>query len=227
MRQLVQEFPQQLKTALEIAAGIQLPDALGQDCHQVLVVGLGGSAFGGEISRNLMLTDGKVPVTIHRNYGLPSHVNANTLCLLCSYSGNTEETLDAAELAVKAGAKCVAISSGGKLEGFSADHDLPFIKLPEGYPPRAAVGLSFVQQLEVLTQTGLYTGDYKTAVNESISLLEAFDEHRRPLSRWPVSLKGISLSSMPPMPPMPLPFACASRLTRTGNSCVGTTSSPR
>jgi hypothetical protein len=121
----------------------------------VNLFGLGGSAFGGEIIRNLIFTTSKVPFTIFRGYEVPAYLNANSLVIASSYSGNTEETLEAAELARKAGARIIVVTSGGKLKEWAGTHGFSVITLPGGYPPRAAAGLSFVQQRYLLRHYGL------------------------------------------------------------------------
>lgn len=83
----------------------------------ILCLGMGGSAAGGEFLSALASFQGTIPVQVQRDYTLPSWWNPTWLIVATSHSGNTEETLEATETALKAGATVVAISTGGILAG--------------------------------------------------------------------------------------------------------------
>ncbi|OGD86139.1 hypothetical protein A2Z23_03405 [Candidatus Curtissbacteria bacterium RBG_16_39_7] len=125
----------------------------------IVVAGMGGSALGPEIVRHLFAPKVKVPITIVRDYSLPAFVDQNTLLILSSYSGNTEETLAAGEEGLKKGAKIVGIATGGKLEQFLKTNSLPsYIFEPKFNPcgqPRMGLGYSIFGILSILTQAGL------------------------------------------------------------------------
>ncbi len=177
MKALIDGFAQQLIDAKQIgqAAAAKLPAP--RPVTNVNVFGLGGSAFGGEIVRNLIFATCKAPYTIYRGYEAPAYLGAGALAIASSYSGNTEETLEAAELARKAGAQVVCISSGGKLKAWADQHGFATISLPGGYPPRAAAGLSFVQQLYILRHYGLIP-DFEADLDEAVKVLQHFKEHQ-------------------------------------------------
>ena len=100
MHQLVDEFPNQLRRAIEIGqkAKIGKPKF---PIRNVLITGLGGSGIGGTIISNILRDDLQVPVVINKEYRIPAFVNENTLVIVSSYSGNTEETLSAMMQAFK------------------------------------------------------------------------------------------------------------------------------
>ena len=105
-----------------------------------VVCGMGGSHLGAW----LLTSYGGVPITIHRDYGL-SFVGPDTLVILSSYSGTTEETLDAAHVALERGLPMAAISTGGTLLEFAREHGVPLIQIPDtGLEPRMAVGFSML-----------------------------------------------------------------------------------
>jgi len=54
---------------------------------------MGGPATGGDIVRRLAPAESKSPVWVNRDYGLPAFVDASTLVIAPSYSGDAEETL--------------------------------------------------------------------------------------------------------------------------------------
>jgi len=174
MQALIEAFPQQLREAMAIARSIDIAPPAKRPAN-VAVAGLGGSAFGAEMVKNLLHHHGNAPLEILRGYTTPKWVDADTLVILSSYSGNTEETLSMAQQLIQQTRTVVTISSGGKLQALAEREGFPHVKLPEGYPPRAAVGLSFMQQLAILKQYGLYDGEFEPALEAAIQQLEAFD----------------------------------------------------
>jgi glucose/mannose-6-phosphate isomerase len=99
-------------------------------------------------------------------------VDDETLFLACSYSGNTEETVSAAELAHEKGAKIVVISSGGKLKEMADAHHWDFISIPGGQPPRASFGLSFPEVLYALHGHGIISKTFEKELEAAINLLD-------------------------------------------------------
>jgi glucose/mannose-6-phosphate isomerase len=177
MKDLIEKFSDQLKTAASIADTYTLPaNEPAREIREVVIAGLGGSAFGGEITRKIAEGQAKVPVQIFRSYTLPAHIGPHTLVIISSYSGNTEETLEAFHHAINAGAMIVCITSGGKIADIAKNKGFDLVTIPGGYPPRAAAGLSFVQQLSVLHARGIIA-DYRKDLNEAILLLENFNDH--------------------------------------------------
>lgn len=150
MDQLIKKFPSQLREAIDIgeAASIR-PHHFG--IHQVVLVGMGGSAIGGAYVADLIADEAKCPYIVCNSYTVPAYVDKHTLVIVSSYSGNTEESISALEMALTRDAKVVCMSSGGKLKAIADRKDLDFIALPSGWPsPRACVGYSIVCQLFVL-----------------------------------------------------------------------------
>jgi glucose/mannose-6-phosphate isomerase len=82
-------------------------------------------------------------------------VGGSSLVIASSYSGNTEETLSALDEAIAAGAKCVAVGTGGKLEDRAEDVGIPFVDFEYASAPRAAIGYSFMLIAGVLRAAGL------------------------------------------------------------------------
>ncbi|MCI0405129.1 MAG: bifunctional phosphoglucose/phosphomannose isomerase, partial [candidate division Zixibacteria bacterium] len=149
---LLVDFPAQLRQAVEIAQRFVWEKNDFRPSHIVLA-GMGGSAIGGDLARAFLSPDLKIPFHVVRHYTLPAFVERETLFFASSYSGNTEETLAAFEAARKKQAEIVCITTGGKL-AFRAS-GLSIITIPSGYPPRAALGFSFVPILLVLGKVGL------------------------------------------------------------------------
>ena len=113
--------------------------------RQVCVLGMGGSAIGADLLQGFVGDRLGRPVVVNRTYTLPAWVDKETLVLVCSYSGNTEETLSAAALAAKKTSRIAVITSGGKAAEWARKKGYPLQEIPTGLPPRSAVGyLTFV-----------------------------------------------------------------------------------
>ena len=91
----------------------------------------------------------------HRGYDLPTWVSENWLVIATSYSGNTEETLDATEAAISLGCSVIGLSSGGKLQTLIQDSNQIWIELPGGQPPRSAFGHIFGAQIALTWRLGI------------------------------------------------------------------------
>src|SRR4051812_45638100 len=98
MKALVQTFTQQLREPHEIADKAIISES--NTIHNIVITGLGGSGIGGTIIAELLADSCTVPVPVSKDYFLPNYVNPSTLLIVCSYSGNTEETLQAMEQAI-------------------------------------------------------------------------------------------------------------------------------
>src|SRR5580700_2316677 len=112
MKKLVLDFPIQLHEAIIIGKNYRFI-AHGKEFNNVVVTGLGGSGIGGSIVQNYVFDKLKIPFTVNKDYFLPSFVNRKSLVIVCSYSGNTEETLMAMRQAISKRATIVCITSGG------------------------------------------------------------------------------------------------------------------
>ena len=172
MNELIARFPDQLKESLEIGRASTINPHT-ETITNIYVAGLGGSGIGGGFVQDLVKNECKVPITIGKSYTIPASVTKNTLAIVSSYSGNTEETLESFEQIKVSGAKVVVISSGGKLTQYAKELGFDNITLPSGWPsPRACLGFSLVQQLFVLNKLGLTSDIAIKGIESSISLLE-------------------------------------------------------
>ena len=170
MKKLVENFPNQLAEALQIAQASKI--SAGKNISNVLVTGLGGSGIGGTIGAELANKQSAVPVLVSKDYFIPSFVNENTLVIVSSYSGNTEETLNAMQLAIEKKAQIVCITSGGKVKELAEKHKFDLIVIPGGNPPRSCLGYSLVQLLHVLEAKGIFSFNYKKQIEEVISIIK-------------------------------------------------------
>ena len=168
--ELLMDFPGQLERAGKLTDEVSYEVPAGS-IGKVVVAGMGGSAIGGDLLRTYLLESLAIPFLVHRDYSLPPFVSSDTLVFLSSYSGNTEETLSAAEAALEKKASLVAVASGGELARLAEREGFPLVRLPGGMPPRAAIGYSFMALLGSLVKIGL-VGDPAADVEETIDLLK-------------------------------------------------------
>ncbi len=143
----VLDFPIQLRRGRERACGAGLGSLRAQGHTGIVVLGMGGSAIGGDLLRTL--ATGRIPVTVFRAYSLPAWVGADTTVIACSYSGNTEETLTALDQAISRHAAVVCMTTGGAMADIAVAKGLPMVALPAGLQPRAALGYSLTAILAV------------------------------------------------------------------------------
>jgi glucose/mannose-6-phosphate isomerase len=157
MFDLAAALPEQVAAAAEQAAQLDtLPDH--DAIENVVVLGMGGSGIAGSVLQAVAAPFMAVPVTVVKGYEAPSFVSEGTLCFVVSYSGNTEETVEAAKDAASAGARMVVLSSGGQLADLAASWDAPHLLLPECPMPRAGIGSVSIPPLLVLERVGLFPG---------------------------------------------------------------------
>ncbi|MEM1043078.1 MAG: bifunctional phosphoglucose/phosphomannose isomerase [Bacteroidota bacterium] len=131
------------------------PDRSASDWTQSVVVGMGGSAIGGDFVRTFCRETSPVPVSVVRDYALPASVGEGALVIASSYSGGTEETLAAYDEAKRRGATVYAVTSGGALQERAKRDGTPHFIIPGGMQPRAALGYSLGAMLRLAHQLGL------------------------------------------------------------------------
>lgn len=144
MRRHIAALPEQLADGAERAARFA-SDFRASDSapSAIAVIGMGGSAIGGDLVAGYTAPHRRVPLFIHRGYGLPAGLDDRSVVVASSYSGETEETLSGYEEARSRGLRTIAVTTGGRLGELAREAGEPVLTLPPGYPPRAALGYSF------------------------------------------------------------------------------------
>lgn len=172
MKQLVELFTKQLEEALQIGENCQLSSPK-NPIQNVVITGLGGSGIGGTIVSQLLEHESSVPIIVNKKYFVPSFVGNNTLSIISSYSGNTEETIAAMQESIDKGAHVVCITSGGIIAERAKKNNLDLILIPGGMPPRACLGYSLTQLLFVLKHFGFAKIDIQKSYQNIIQILDA------------------------------------------------------
>ncbi|MBL4709895.1 MAG: bifunctional phosphoglucose/phosphomannose isomerase [Flavobacteriales bacterium] len=172
MNGLIADFTSHLREAIEVGKKTNFTNT-DNSLMNVLICGLGGSGIGGTIISQLISEECQLPITVCKDYRIPSFVNQDTLVICCSYSGNTEETLEMYDQAYDKGAEIVIITSGGKFAEIATDKGHNMIQIKGGFPPRAAFGISFPQLFFVFHQYGLISDSFLLEIEGSIQLMDA------------------------------------------------------
>lgn len=172
MKKLVLEFATQLQEGLIIGKNHRFVTAPAEFTN-VVVTGLGGSGIGGSIVQNYVFDKLKVPFVVNKDYFLPSFVSKDSLVIVCSYSGNTEETIEALNHASKVKATVVCITSGGKVAEIAKKKGLDCILVPAGMPPRSCLGYSLIQILYTLNHFSLIDNKFEKEINAAIKTMKA------------------------------------------------------
>jgi glucose/mannose-6-phosphate isomerase len=151
-------LPEQVEAAARSARGLTgLPAH--DDIANVVVMGMGGSGIAGDILLAVAGPFMAVPVVVVKSYTSPAFIDDSTLLFAVSYSGNTEETVEAVTEAAVQGAHVVVVASGGELAKLGAGWGSPMVPVPADIPmPRAALGALAIPPLVVLEEIGLFPG---------------------------------------------------------------------
>ena len=169
MRDRLWDGPHQCATAWQQVCAANLPNFPPITDH-VVICGMGGSAIAGDLVFDLSATIGGAPVTVVRDFRLPFVPNERTFIVICSYSGNTKETLSMYRQAVESPAHVVAITAGGELARLSEEHNTPTLQITAHGEPRSAVGHNLILLLGLLgrLQQPSFTGEEVTAAVDAM-----------------------------------------------------------
>lgn len=158
----IAKLPDQIEQAWNESTKISFPDYY-KKVSNIVIAGMGGSALGSELIRDVYKSELKIPLTIVRDYKLPSFVDSNTLVVLSSYSGSTEEVLAVSEEAISTGSRITGITEGGKLGDFLKEKKFPaYIFDPKHNPssqPRIGLGYAVAGLLGMFKSLGFINLD--------------------------------------------------------------------
>ncbi len=164
-------FAEQLHEAMRIGENVTLRKEY-KNIKNIVFVGMGGSAIAGDIVCLLSQHTTTIPMIVTRTYSLPNWVDKHTLVICLSYSGNTEETLSAFKEADEKNAHIIGITSGGKLMHELEIHHYDMITIPQGLPPRAALGYLAVPLLYVMRSLDLIENSVNHELEDAVDLLK-------------------------------------------------------
>jgi len=198
----VLDLGNQLKKELETST-----DFVVESYDDLLIVGMGGSGVAGDVLKLILNETSQINVEVRKAYGVPKVLaDRRPKCLFISYSGNTEETVEAVNDAIRYKLHWSVISSGGKLLELAEEHKRPFVKVPQGLQPRAAFGLMtkaamhYVSSdidrkyLEMCDQAGDYLNKALTNQSENELLSQALQISKEIGSKTSVIYGGTPLT---------------------------------
>lgn len=163
----------QLREVPEILAQVVWTISNYSNVKRIIFCGVGGSAIGGDLVRAHLGEKLQIPFEVNRDYRIQSAVDLDSLIILSSYSGNTEETLSCLGQALSEGCKILTLTSGGKLAIESSRLGIPIFRLPAGYPPRATLGYSCGLTLEILNKLQVAPKQDLSGIADSLDAFSA------------------------------------------------------
>ncbi|MCX8150653.1 MAG: bifunctional phosphoglucose/phosphomannose isomerase [Candidatus Bathyarchaeota archaeon] len=167
-----QHYKESVKNSEKIKVNYSMPES-------IIVAGMGGSGIGGELLKDYTKDKASLPIEVSKDYRLPAYANEKTLVITVSYSGDTEETLSAFLDAIKRKCMVYCISSGGNLIKFAQNLSIPYLQVPAGMPPRAALPHLFVPLLK-LTEKLCVVPCVSAELAEAIEMVEKISEENKP-----------------------------------------------
>ncbi len=169
MRRLLRRFPHLCREGWRVGRESKLPEGYRQ-VKGALVAGMGASAIAGEMLSAFLAGQGELHIAVWRDYGLPPSLSADTLVIVSSYSGDTEETLSTLAAALERGLPTIALTGGGKLRDAAAAAKVPIVPIDVKAQPRSTLGYSLCALLGLLQTAGLVS-DHTVAMTEVIEEL--------------------------------------------------------
>jgi len=157
----IELIPYQIEQVLKDSSKFKLPKKK-KIINQIVIVGMGASNLGPEIIKSLFIDQIKIPISIYHGYQIPASVNKNTLFILSSYSGNTNETLNAYKKAKEKKAEAIILTSGGKLGQTKSFGYIFNNKNNPSNVPRIGIGYSISGIMVLLSKIWLIKNRRKT-----------------------------------------------------------------
>jgi glucose/mannose-6-phosphate isomerase len=167
MLDVLDTIPCQIEEGIAIGKKFKLSSC---NINKIVIVGMGGSAFTGDVIFVLGRKRISFPLVVSKTYSLPLFVDEKTLVMVLSYSGDSEEAISAFRTAKEKKAQIFSISSGGLLEKISSKANW-YTKIPSGLQPRAAVAYLLFPSLVFLSKSKLFNIDEKEFM-ESLKVIK-------------------------------------------------------
>lgn len=164
-----EEYDKQFAEGWQLAQSFDL-SAITKPVRSILVLGTGGgSAASINLIKSYLFDELPVPYTLNQGYTIPAFVGEDTLVIVVSHSGNTEEVVAGYEAAIRKGAQIAVITAGGTVLEMAQKHGHVHLLVPGGMMPRIVLGYIFLPILSILAKLGL-VADKSAEVEETIAL---------------------------------------------------------
>ena len=151
-----------------------------ENIQTVVFCGMGASIYGALVIKSLLGSEIQFPTEVISDYYLPDYVGKNTLVVLTSYSGTTEEVLSCAKSAKAKEAQMVILTKGGPLAEFAKDNNIPAYifdgALNSGNVPRLGAGYTILGLIGLLNKTNVINVEEQVITDALTRLKEKFTE---------------------------------------------------
>lgn len=181
MREVILQSPEQITHSIDVNKSVTIDS----DYDSIILAGMGGSGHPGDLLNALGIT--KLPLTVHRSYGLPKIYGSKPLLIASSYSGNTEESITAYQEAKSQGYGTAVNTAGGKLADFAKQDGAPLITIDyPGMQPRHTLFASFTGLATALGNSDLaenITEELKRTAASLTTSISTLEEPARALAK--------------------------------------------
>jgi len=160
LRDAVFDLPEQMAAAVR-SLTVTGPLPAHDEIANVLVLGTGAAGWVGDLLNAVAGPFMPVPLVVHKGFEPPSFVDASTLVVAISASGDSPETVASATTAVEAGGRLFAVTSGGRLGALADSQEAPTVFLPvaeDPIPTRSRIGALAVPVLKAFDTLGFFPG---------------------------------------------------------------------
>ncbi len=151
-----------------------------RDFKNIVIAGMGGSALAADMVRVLTAGWLHLPLEVVKGYDLPGFVGEETLVIVVSHSGNTEETLSCYQQALDKKSCLAVMSTGGELIKRANNDNITYAQIPVGTQPRMSTVYHLRGLLKLLQNFWVIDGDLYNQVADSADWLEGEISHWTP-----------------------------------------------
>lgn len=173
---ITEKILEQCEAAWDQVTNLDIPKLEG--IETVVFCGMGASIYGALVLKSLLGPEIQFPTEVISDYFLPDYVGKNTLVVLTSYSGTTEEVLSCAKEAKAKEAKMIILTKGGPLAEFAKDNNVPAYifdgKLNSGNVPRLGAGYTILGLIGLLNKARVIDIEEEEITQAIIRMKEKF-----------------------------------------------------
>ena len=167
-------LPDQLQSAWDLGQTLPLPKL--DDIQDIILSAMGDSGSAAELVTASVFSSLRLPVSVHRGYGLPAYANENTLVICLSHSGNSEEVLDAFETGVQSNAQMFVITTGGEIEKRANAKGIPVWQFTHSGMDTTAIAYPFALTLALFARLG-WIPDPSADIAEAVAMMKRSQQH--------------------------------------------------
>lgn len=167
-------LPEQLQAAWELGQTLPLPDFKG--VRSIVIAAMGDSASAADLAAASVFSSLRLPLVVHRGYGVPAFAGESALVLCVSHSGNSEEVLNAFETALKNRCQLMVVSTGGKLTERAVASRVPVWNFAHDGMDTAAIAYPFALLLALFARLGLIP-DPSADIAEAVTMMKRSQQH--------------------------------------------------